>query len=223
MSQESSTPARTRTPKYNLEGQRFGRLVVIRRDNPGPRGQSYWLCVCDCGVEKVIAQANILNGHIRSCGCLSRETTIKRQTTHGLAGRVDAPEYQIWQAMKNRCYNGKMQSYKDYGGRGIEVCERWRESFTAFIEDMGRRPSAEHSIERRNNDGNYEPSNCFWATRLEQGRNKRNNRFIEHEGVTRTIAEWGRILGVNDDKLRSRLDRGWDVARTLTTPFLKSE
>lgn len=128
------------------------------------------------------------------------------------------PEYTCWGRMRQRCENPKNKSFRDYGGRGISVCARWQ-SFENFIADMGKRPSKNHSIERINNDGNYEPSNCRWATRAEQAINKRNNRYLTHNGETRLICEWAEITGIPRKTIITRIDQqNWNIADALTIP-----
>ena len=142
---------------------------------------------------------------------------------------MSIPNYKIkgytsWQAMNQRCYNKNQKAYKNYGGRGIRVCDRWRgkTGFLNFIADMGERPTSVHTLDRIDNNGNYEASNCRWATRAEQNRNKRDNKLLTYGGVTKTVSEWGESLGSDVNLVNSRLRYGWDVDRALTTPPKRS-
>lgn len=133
---------------------------------------------------------------------------------HAVHG-AQTPTYFSWQHMNDRCYNSNHAFYKDYGGRGISVCERWRKSFTNFLDDMGERPSKLHTIDRIDGNGNYEPDNCRWATRKEQARNRKTNRLIAFNGVTRTLAEWSELTGINREKISWRIDHGWPIEKAM--------
>lgn len=164
----------------DLTGQRFGRLVVVARTE-NRSGRTHWKCQCDCGNDAIVA-AYRLTGPQRtqSCGCLTREATAKRCTTHGAAHRDRrAPEYGTWAAMKQRCQNPRSAKFPEYGARGITVCKRWSDSFEAFLADMGPKPSPRHTIDRIDNDLGYEPGNCRWATPTEQRLNQR--RVVDRE------------------------------------------
>ena len=209
----------------DLSGQTFGRLTVL---NEGPRmprrslkvrritGERTWNCLCSCGKQHNITHGSLVSGNGRSCGCLERDLTIKRNHKHGHASRAfTSPEYDIWCGIIKRCTSPR---YKNYHGRGIQICPRWRDSFEAFYADMGPRPSCDHSIERIENDGDYTPNNCRWATRTEQAHNKRNNRWITYNGETLCWTDWGRRLNTSAGTIQGRLRAGWSIERTLTQP-----
>lgn len=190
----------------------FGRWTVL--SYAGSRdGNAYWICQCDCGTTKEVCGGSLNRGDTRSCGCLQREQLLARSTTHG---KTRSPEYHSWNHMLRRCYNQRDWKYPQYGGRGIAVCERWQDSFEAFYEDMGDKPSAQHSIEREDNDGNYEPGNCVWATPNQQARNRRSSRMLAFGGRTQCISDWAEELGMSRDTIRKRLNAGWSVERALT-------
>ena len=192
----------------DLTGQKFGKLLVIRRDGSAPNGGSkapMWLTRCDCGQEKRMNGSNLRRGVSKSCGC-----TLKK---HGMFG---TPEYRIWDSMVRRCHNPKHQAFKDYGGRGITVCASWRK-FENFFQDMGRAPPGMW-LDRINNNGNYEPGNCRWATPTQQGRNKRTNRLLTVGDVTATVPEWAERSGLKRTTIKERLRRGWSPLRAVTAP-----
>ncbi len=176
----------------HLIGKQFGRYTVISITQK--RGRQHCNCRCICGNESVVDPYHLKHGNALSCGCLKSEITAARNTTHGL---VRVPEYKVWRAIKDRCLNPKDKRHADYGGRGIVICERWRNSFENFYADMGQRPSPTHSIDRINNDGNYEPSNCRWATRSEQAHNTRVSRTVEYQGQSHNLTALARMLGLN--------------------------
>lgn len=175
-------------PSSVTVGQRFGRLVVIEQaPRNSPNNHRMWVCRCDCGSEKTVVGSELPRGRLRSCGCLRRDLIATKSkgneygVRHGGARLVRdgrfAPEYRCWRGMIQRCEQPTHIGYKDYGGRGITVCKRWRESYAAFLADMGRKPSLKHSIDRYpDNDGDYEPGNCRWATAKEQSANQRARR-----------------------------------------------
>lgn len=168
--------------------------------------------MCSCGNQTSVRVQSLRNGTTRSCGCLSKENFIGCRRTHGM---TETSEYRIWTGIKTRCYNKNCAEYIHYGARGISLDKRWHD-FPAFIADIGLRPSRKHAIERIDNDGNYEPGNCKWATMTEQARNRRNSRVITHDGRSMTIAEWSEVTGIGYGTLYSRLVLfGWDPARAL--------
>ena len=201
----------------DLLGQHFGRLTVIRfaghRSFSGPCYR-FWECLCECGARVDVATVHLRNGHTQSCGCLQAQRAAERVTKHMLSRST---EFKIWVGMNQRCYNPTATNYKNYGGRGIRVCNRWR-VFLLFLADMGKRPSAKHSIERRDNARGYSPDNCYWATRAEQDNNKRTNRWLRYDGKRLTLTQWAHIRGIHTCTLYDRLRRGWTVKRTLSEP-----
>lgn len=204
-------------------GDKYARLTVIAQ-TPSVKQERRWDCLCDCGNQTNVGTNSLRSGHIRSCGCLQREAvrkTGKENATHGASviredgeKRLD-PEYQVWSSMRNRCNNPQHQSYKRYGGRGISVCKEWDESYEAFLRDIGPRPSLKHSIDRRNNDGNYEPSNCRWATKSEQSRNTCANTMVTIGGDTRCITEWAELAGLRATTVFRRWYKGCPPERLL--------
>lgn len=158
----------------DLTGMRFGRLRVLNREGSTKDGCATWACICDCGSKLIVRGHTMRDGRSKSCGCLSREFTGKQFTTHG---KSSTPEYRSWLKMRERCHNPRHHQHSDYGGRGIGICKRW-DSFAAFVEDMGERPTPQHTLDRINNNGNYEPGNCRWATRKDQNRNTRISRPV---------------------------------------------
>lgn len=199
-----------------LTGQRFGRYTVGVRVQKGD-GRAWYEVVCDCGTTKVIGAKHLRDGTVVSCGCLAAEQTRTRSTTHGC---TRLPEYKVWSGLFDRCHNPKNKDYANYGGRGITVCDRWR-LFENFLADMGPRPTTpgKWSIDRINNDGNYEPGNCRWTVTRVQCRNMRTNRIIDHNGRRLTMAGWADLLGVHQDTLYDRFRNGWAVDRALTQTF----
>lgn len=156
-----------------MEGKKFNRLTVLEYSHK-KGGKKYYLCECSCGNKTYVRQDKIKSGHTKSCGCLMKESSSrigKNKKTHG---KTDTAEYMVWCDMKSRCFNDKNIAYKNYGGRGITVCDRWKKSFNNFYEDMGDRPTNKHQLDRKDNDGNYSPSNCRWVTPSENSVNRRN-------------------------------------------------
>ena len=200
----------------DLTGKRFGRLLVIAKD--GHKGKSVaWLCKCDCGAKVIVRGNDLRSGATQSCGCIHREQLVERNSTHGFCG---TRLYNIWGLMVQRCYNQNVPCYEAYGGRGIGICLEWREDFQAFYEwAMGNGYKENLTIDRIDNNKGYSPDNCRWVTRKVQANNTRRNHYITHNGETHTLSEWAGFLGLNPDTLGSRIYRGWDVDKALTTPL----
>ncbi len=205
----------------DITGSKFGRLFVVKRAENIGRDIA-WQVRCDCGKEMVLPGINFKYGNTSSCGCLRREATISRFTKHGCAGNREAVgrtrEYRIWLQMKDRCRNKKSRAWPHYGGRGIRVCGRWSKSFSDFLADMGLAPSPQHSIDRfPNNDGNYQPTNCRWATSSEQAFNRRSPCPTVFKGVSKPLTHWAREHGLSCNVVRCRLRMGWTLEKSLKT------
>lgn len=183
-----------------------------------------WEMKCVCGSIKKYGRRHVVRGMVKSCGCYQFKFLAERNRTHGMSKTTT---FTIWSGMNARCSNKNNAYYKDYGGRGISVCERWRagtaNAFANFLADMGARPSKEYSIERIDNDAGYSPENCKWATRKEQARNKRSGRFIEHNGTIKRLCEWAESIGMSTGTLHRRLKVGWSVNDALTRPLSTNE
>lgn len=204
-------------PKLNLTGVAFGRLSVLEfAGREVKHRKPYWLCRCECGRTLMCSSGNLLSKCCTSCGCLRREMLSVRATTHGMR---HSSEYEIWSGMIKRCHNKNSTGFCQYGAKGIEVCERWRTSFENFLTDMGLRPSPGHSVDRVNTNCGYYPENCRWATHIQQANNKRNNVMLISDGVTKTIAEWARHLGVSTQTLHTRHKAGWTDEEIVQTPI----
>jgi len=187
----------TRGRPFDLSGERFGMLSVI--DYAGKKGrENLWCCMCDCGQQQTAPASRLIAGKVRSCGCLVSITNTK----HGLS---HSPEYDCWKNIKSRCYNENNGEYKNYGARGIVMCERWIVSFENFIADMGTRPSPNHSIDRIDVDGNYCKENCRWATLKQQNDNKRQSVIITAFGETLSLTSMAKKHGVSPTTLAYRL------------------
>lgn len=181
-------------------GKKFNRLTVVSEALPGKRNRTRYNCLCECGKTTVQFGTILRTNRIKSCGCIIYEDRGGNSVEH-------EPEYDAWKAMIRRCYVETEKAYKNYGGRGITVCDSWRESFENFLEDMGERPSSDYSLDREDNDGHYTPSNCKWSTKIEQNNNRRTNVIITHNGKSMTISQWAEELGCSHHKLQNRLNR----------------
>jgi hypothetical protein len=194
----------------DITGKKYEKLRVLSRNGSTVRGNATWNCLCECGYRCIVIGSNLRNRHTKSCG---------KCKTQGM--RRNHPLYQTWSTMRTRCYNPKSISYPNYGARGIRVCERWRKSFKAFVDDMGPRPTPKHTLDRIDRDGDYEPSNCRWATRKQQMRNFGGNRFVEFGGRVMCATDLATRLGFRPGLLIQRLNRGWSVERAVSQPMRK--
>ena len=203
----------------NLTGIKFGRLIAMHRVENTEQNRAQWLCRCDCGSEKVAQAAYLNKGTTRSCGCLGIEQRKKAAQTQvtPYSRSTMGRERKSWEAMLSRCYNPDNISFNSYGERGITVCDRWRNSFKVFVDDMGRRPT-DTTLERIDNNANYEPENCKWATRQEQANNRRTNRSITINGQTLTVAQWARKLGISCFVIHTRLYNGLSEHDAVMSP-----
>lgn len=204
-------------------GSKFDRLTVIGfvGMDSGVRPRPRFLCACDCGKMHTAQAVSLVKGYVRSCGCLQsecgrrnirlaidagREVNRIRHTTHGMS---HTPEHNAWTGMKQRCHNPRNKMYKHYGARGVTVCDRWRDSFENFLADMGPRPSAKHSIDRINVNGQYAPENCRWALAEIQANNRTDNHIVVYQGQRVSLSEAERLSGVSQKNLYYRSKKGW--------------
>lgn len=204
------------SPKFiDRTGHQYGSWKVEEYAGKNWRGDVIWQCLCACGTRKTLV-GNSLSKQVGSCGCQKGPKLSALRRTHGLTGTT---EYNVWLGMKARCESPGSPVYARYGERGIQVCERWRSSFEAFLADMGNRPSPKHSLDRIDVNGNYEPSNCRWATQAVQQRNRRNNVVVTVDGITACLAEHCERYGIKQPTLSVRIHKkGWSVERALKTP-----
>ena len=202
----------------DLAGKRFERLTVIAFYSNKP---VRWVCQCDCGQITVATGSQLRGGHTRSCGCLQKEHASRTGKSAATHGRRFTREYQCWVDMRRRCDNPKNASYKNYGAKGITVCNRWQTSFANFFADMGKCPKGFTLDRFPNHEGNYEPGNCRWANQDQQANNKITNRRIEAFGKSHTISEWGRLTGLGKSVIRGRLLRGWTHENAIGKPLRK--
>lgn len=202
-------------------GSKYGRLTVIDIVPPKEAGRGYlWKCKCECGNETVSAPLKLIKGKTKSCGCAKRDRVktdpLFDRTKHG--GRHERL-YRIWHGMKQRCERKENGDYQNYGGRGISICEEWRNNYAAFREwAFSNGYSDDLTIERKDVNGNYCPDNCTWISPKEQARNRRTNHWVEYNGERRIVAEWAEIYGVDAGSLHNRLRLGWDMEKAINTP-----
>jgi hypothetical protein len=194
----------------DLTNQSFGRLVVLGfAGRVG--GHPMWLCRCRCGTDKTIRHSHLTRQGVESCGCRKRD----HAATHGRSG---SKLYAVWRSMIQRCENPRDRAYRNYGGRGIGVCDKWRVSFEAFVADVGECPGPGYSLDRRENDGHYEPGNVRWVTRVTQQRNRRSNRLITCHGRTQLLTDWVKESSIHQSTIIQRLARGWTPEQALELP-----
>lgn len=194
-------------------GKRFGMLTILPNMTKTNTGRSAYLAQCDCGSDPVIRQmGNLKRSTNASCGCALAQTQSLAKCPDGKIV-ADDPLYNVWSGMNERCRNA--ERYPNYAGRGIRVCDRWLD-FKLFRIDVSPRPSIDHTLDRIDNDGNYEPGNCRWATYTEQGRNRSTNVLIIYNGVTNNLSKWAELTGLNRSSISGRLKRGWSISDALT-------
>lgn len=198
----------------DISSKRFDRLVVISFAYM-KNHSAHWSCICDCGNIKIVDGHSLRRGHTKSCGCLFKDSVI----THNM---TSSPEYTTWISMRRRCNEIKHIGYKDYGGRGIKVCEEWNNSFEVFLKDMGKRPSIEYSIDRIDPNKNYCRENCRWATKEIQNNNKRSVKLIEYKDKKLSITQWCRELNLPLYRTRRRFQKGWSLDRVFNPVKLKN-
>ena len=203
--------------REDITGRKFGRLTAIRYAGKSKGKQTLWECKCDCGKNVIVHHQNLKSGHTSSCGCFNLESTIKRSSTHGGS---KTRLYTIWHDMLNRCYKENHRCYKDYGGKGVFVCDEWKndkESFCLWALSHGYKPGL--SIDRIDNDKNYCPDNCRWVTMHQQSLNTSKNVKITYDGKTQTLKEWANELGIKNTTLHNRIHYyGWSIEKAFTTP-----
>ena len=202
--------------KIELTGNKFGYLTVLSKSElRGKQGEVFWNCICDCSNTTNVRAGNLLSVGTISCGCVHK----KAITKHGM---TKTRTFKSWDSMKQRCLNPKAPDYEKYGGRGITICDRWLENFNNFLSDMGIRPE-NLTIDRIDVNGNYEPSNCRWATRSLQQRNKTNSFMIEWNGIVKCAADWSEMVGISSKIICERINAGWSSEDTFTKPNRKSK
>lgn len=199
--------------KLNLVGKKFGRWTIMEEVLERDMGRVQYKCRCDCGVERIMMGSKLKRGLSKSCGCWRTELTKVRNRTHGLS---KLPLYSTWNNIRKRCYDKKIDCYKNYGGRGIRMYEEWINDPPAFIKwcmDNGWQKGLE--VDRENNDGDYVPTNIRFITHKEQQRNTRKNVYFTHQGETKCLSEWAEILGINYQTVCTRITRGWEIQEAL--------
>lgn len=200
----------------DLTNQRFGKLLVVKKAYTLNKNV-YWECLCDCGKTTFVYTYNLIGNRIKSCGCLKLDILIQRSTKHN---QRHTKLYEVWKSIKQRCFNPNNSSYHNYGGRGINICEEWKNDFMSFYNWSMKNGYKEGlTIDRINNDGNYEPSNCRWTTRLVQCNNTRVNKYVTINNETKSVADWCRHYNISYSLVHQRYKRfNWDIIKAITTP-----
>lgn len=199
-------------------GDRYGMLVLAEKKMAVVAGYSRqaFVCRCDCGNTKIFSTRHLISGQMKSCGCNKSKAARDKATKHGLS---ETSLYKTWLSMRGRCHRPTEKYYSCYGGRGISVCDEWRRDFQAFAAYIGVKPTPVHSIDRIDNNGNYEPGNVKWSTKSEQARNRRSSTAIEFNGEVKTLTEWAESTGIHPFTIHTRIRKmGWSVEKALTTP-----
>lgn len=208
-------------PLKVLTGKIYGRLVVVERNYNMNKGGVWWTCQCSCGNIKSVKGSNLINGGTKSCGCYKSECSSARikaiLTTHGGTG---TRLHKIWECMKSRCSYSKGDAYKNYGGRGITVCDEWKNDFVKFYDwALVNGYKDDLTLDRINVNGNYEPSNCRWVTRKEQNRNTRKTIYLTFNNETKCLKDWSEFYGLPYHVLKYRYHKGWSIEKALATPL----
>jgi len=195
-------------------GKKFGKWTVLRFSHQYDK-YLYWECRCKCRKTRIIKENDLKSGCITFCRC---KTAKNLQSRYDMHGKSSWPECKVWRGMKSRCNDKDNPNFVYYGGRGISVCKSWQRSFENFINDMGRRPSSDYSIDRIDNDGNYEPNNCRWATAAVQANNRRNSRILTFDGKSLNVKQWAKTTEISYYEILRRLNEGWPVEQALYAP-----
>lgn len=204
-------------PMTDIKGKRFGKLTAMHPTASRKRKAIVWIFACDCGYLVEASGRKVREGSPRSCKTCSVKLQSEKVRTHGMSS---TREFRSWQACIQRCVNERYSNYHNYGGRGIKVCERWRNSFMDFLEDMGSRPAGK-SLDRINNDGDYEPSNCCWSSAKQQNNNRRTSLLVEISGVTKTLSQWAELAGIKYETIQDRYRRGYRGEILLVSPAIR--
>lgn len=198
-----------------MKNKRFGRLTAIKHAGRNERNSALWLCTCDCGNEKLVAYAELKTGRTKSCGCIRRERAAQMNAKHGMSY---SKEFVSWTKAKDRCFNSKHPAFHKYGGSGITMCDKWKNSFEEFYSELGLCPRG-HTIDRIDNNKGYEPGNCRWASKKTQSQNSVWPRVVTIAGVSKNISEWAAVYGISNSVIYNRLNKlMWPIEQAVTTP-----